>query len=354
MNFTKRIISLVLVLVLSLSTLSITAFAKGDIKYGVAFVTGSGLRLRSSDSTSSSILDSASKGEVVVVVSKHDDWYKVIYDLQEGYMHADYLNVATKENAELGYGKINGSSVNLRSGPSTSHKAVTRGNKGDKVYIIGINEGWYKVIFKDKICYIRSDYVDLTEVPYENNGSSKSPLFFRAGKSTGVAVSAAALNGTINNGSSSGSGSTGSGSSDAPSTETPDTNTGSSYDPALGQQIVAIAKENLGVPYVWGGHSPSGFDCSGLVYYALKTLGFSPARTCHAQYGMGTYVAKADLQPGDLVFFEGTYKAGISHVGIYVGDGQFIHAPHSGSVVSYSDLNSTYYTNHYYGARRMG
>ena len=152
MNFTKRIISLVLVLVLCLSTLSITAFAKGDIKYGVAFVTGSGLRLRASNSTGSAVLDSASRGEVVVVVSKHGDWYKVIYDLQEGYMHADYLDVATKENAELGYGKINGSSVNLRSGPSTSYKSVTRGNNGDMVYIIGINEGWYKVIFNDKIC----------------------------------------------------------------------------------------------------------------------------------------------------------------------------------------------------------
>ena len=71
-------------------------------------------------------------------------------------------------------------------------------------------------------------------------------------------------------------------------------------------------------------------------------------------YKQGTYVPKSELKPGDIVFFQNTYKAGISHVGIYVGDGKFIHAPQSGQVVSYADLNSNYYTSHYYGARRYG
>lgn len=346
MKFTKRLVSLLLVMAMMFGTMSISASAAGDIMYGIGFTTGSNLRLRSEPNTNSKTLDLASKNEAVVVVRQEGEWYKVIYNLQEGYMHSDYVSVLTKENCELGYGKVNGTHVNLRNGAGTSNRVVTQANKGDKVYIIGLNTGWYKVIFGGKICYIRSDFVDLTEIPYENKESSKSPIFFRGGKSTGTPVSAGALNGGNNSGSNSGnnSGNTGSGSENGNGT----VNNGD-----LGAQMVSMAKQYLGVPYKYGGASPSGFDCSGLVYYILKQLGYSPSRTCSAQYKMGTYVAKEDLQPGDLVFFQGTYKSGISHVGIYVGDGKFIHAPSSGKVVSYADLNSSYYVNHYYGARRL-
>ena len=326
MKFSKRLLCLLLTVVTLVSCISITVAAKGEVKHGIAFVTGSGLRLRSKATTDSATLDSASKGEVAVVLDKSGDWYKVIYNQQEGYMHADYLEVSTRENVELGYGVVNGSSVNLRKGPGTTYATVAKAAKGDQAYIIGINTGWYKVIYGDNVCYIRSDYMDLTEVPYENKDSAKSPLFFRGGKSTGVPVSASALK-------------------DAQNVVTPSN---------VGEKMVEIAKKCLGVPYVWGGESMRGFDCSGLVYYVLKNLGYSPNRTASTQYKMGTYVAKADLQPGDLVFFAGTSKAGISHVGIYVGDGKFIHSPHTGDVVKYSDLTSGYYANHYYGARRIG
>ena len=131
MKISKRLMSAVLVLVLLVSCVSITAAAKGEVKYGVAFVTGSNLRLRSKATTSSTILDTAAKGEVAVVLSKSGDWYKVIYNLTEGYMHSDYLKVVTKENAELGYGVVNGSAVNMRKGPGTSYGAVAKANKGD-------------------------------------------------------------------------------------------------------------------------------------------------------------------------------------------------------------------------------
>ena len=344
MKLSKRLSCAFLALVLLVSCFSITAAAKGDVKHGVAFTTGSNLRLREKASTSSKILDTAPKGEVVVVVSKTGKWYKVIYNLQEGYMHSDYLNVVKKENAELGYGVINGTSVNLRKGPGTSYGSVAKGTIGDKAYIIGINDGWYKVIFGEKICYIRSDFMDLTEFPYENKKSDKSPLFFKGGKTTGVAVSADALN-----------------ASQKVETVKPEKEEAVEepkkeevVQVSLGDQIVSKAKTCLGVPYVWNGTSMKGFDCSGLVYYVLKELGYSPKRTSSDQYKMGTYVSKSKLQPGDLVFFAGTYKSGISHVGIYIGDGKFIHSPHSGDVVKISDLNSNYYTNHYYGARRIG
>ena len=305
-----------------------------DVKYGIGFTTGSGLRLRNTANTGGKIIDSANKNEVVVVLEKTGDWYKVIYDLKEGYMHGDYLKVSAVENAELGYGKVNTTKVNLRSGPGTSHGVVDTASKGEKAYIVGINNGWYKVIFGKNVCYVRSDYLDLTETPYENKSSSKSPKFYRGGKSLGIEPSASALNGSSS--SNTGSGSTGSVSSGK----------------VTGEQIVAKAKQYLGVPYKYGGSSPSGFDCSGFVYYVYRNLGINISRTQTVMYSQGKPVSKSDLQPGDLVFFQNTYKAGLSHVGIYVGDGQFIHAPQSGKVVSYSNLNSAYNTSHYYGAAR--
>ena len=175
---------------------SSTAGTSTDVIHGIAFVTGSGLRLRATANTSGSTLASASKGEVVVVLEKSGEWYKVLYNLKEGYMHGDYLNVQTTGNAELGYGVVSGSSVNLRSSASTSGKKLATGDKGDKAYIVGVENGWYQVIFSGKVCFIRSDFLDLTETPYENKASSKSPIFYRGGKSTGTEVSASALNGT--------------------------------------------------------------------------------------------------------------------------------------------------------------
>lgn len=344
----KRIVSMALALVLCISVMSVTAFAAGDTMYGIGFVNASSLRLRSEPNTSSETLVYAPRNDCVAVISKTGEWYKVNYNLQVGYMHQDYLKVLTRENAELGYGEVNGSGVNLRSGPSTSYGRVAVASSGDKCYILGLNNGWYKVIYNSSICYIRSDYLSLTEIPYENQASPNTPKFYRLGKSTGVAPSAAALNGTASSGSSASAGSSSTGSSSGSTGSTADTTIS-----ATGSDIVAEAQKYLGTPYVYGGASPSGFDCSGFVYYVLKQLGFSPYRTPADQYSQGTYVEKDSLQPGDIVFFAGTYASGISHVGIYVGGGQFIHSPNSRSTVSYSDLTSGYWSQHYYGARRM-
>ena len=160
-------------------------------------------------STTAKTLDTASKGEVVVVLSKSGDWHKVVYDLQEGYMHGDYLSVSKTQNAELGYGKVTASSVKVRSGAGTSYSEVNKASRGEKAYIVGIKDGWYNVIFENTVGYIRSDYLELTEVPYENKASKNTPKFFRSGKSTGVSVSASALNGSsASSGSASSSGST--------------------------------------------------------------------------------------------------------------------------------------------------
>ncbi len=111
--------------------------------------------------------------------------------------------------------------------------------------------------------------------------------------------------------------------------------------------VVGIAMRYLGVPYRWGGASPSGFDCSGLVMYAYAQIGVSLPHSSYAMYGMGTPVSIGELQPGDLVFFSGA-----SHMGIYIGGGQFIHAPHTGDVVKISSL-SGYYASAFVGGRRI-
>ena len=331
MNFPRRILSTLLALVLCVGSLSVTASAASDIMHGIGFVNTNSLRMRSEPSTNSKVVNTAPVNDCVVIIAKNGDWYKVNYNLQEGYMHKDYLNVLTRENAELGYGKVTGSSVNIRSGAGTGYRSVAVASKGSNCYILGLNNGWYKVIFNSTIGYIRSDFVELTEIPYENKASSNSPKFFRLGKSTGVAPSAGALNG---NGASNSENTASSGS-------------------ATGAQILAEAQKYLGIRYVMGGASPAGFDCSGYVYYVLKQLGYAPYRTPADLYKMGTSVSKASLQVGDIVFFANTYTSGISHVGIYAGNGQFIHSPNSRSTVSYSDLTSGYWADHYYGARRV-
>jgi cell wall-associated NlpC family hydrolase len=111
--------------------------------------------------------------------------------------------------------------------------------------------------------------------------------------------------------------------------------------------VVGIAMHYLGVPYVWGGSTPRGFDCSGFVSYVFAQIGISVPHSSYAQFGMGTAISINALQPGDLVFFTGA-----SHVGIYIGGGQFIHAPHTGDVVKISSL-SGYYSSNFAGARRI-
>jgi peptidoglycan DL-endopeptidase CwlO len=111
--------------------------------------------------------------------------------------------------------------------------------------------------------------------------------------------------------------------------------------------VVGIAMQYLGVPYQWGGASPSGFDCSGFTMYVFAQVGVSLPHNAAMQYGYGSAVSRSELQPGDLVFFNG-----LGHVGIYIGGNQFVHSPHTGDVVKVSSITG-WYEDTWYGARRL-
>jgi cell wall-associated NlpC family hydrolase len=122
----------------------------------------------------------------------------------------------------------------------------------------------------------------------------------------------------------------------------------SSAPSGVGARAALLARDYLGVPYRWGGSSPSGFDCSGLVYFVYGRLGVGLPRVTYSQWNAGRHVLRSQLEPGDLVFFYGH-----SHVGIYIGGGQFIHAPHTGTSVQIASL-SGWYASEYDGAVRVG
>jgi cell wall-associated NlpC family hydrolase len=118
--------------------------------------------------------------------------------------------------------------------------------------------------------------------------------------------------------------------------------------PRTGSGIVEIARKYVGAPYRWGGSSPSGFDCSGLVRYVYAQVGVELPHNAAKQYALGAPVAREDLLPGDIVFFDR-----LRHNGIYIGDGRFIHARQTGKRVSIAGLDEAWYAERWVGARRI-
>ncbi len=289
-------------LAVSIAASMIVGASAIELKTGIGIVESNGLRLRAKPNTDAEILANAAYGDNVVIIREVDGWYLVDYNLQIGYMSADYITFKERENIDLGYGVVEDASVNMRDTPSSDGELLAQLTTGETAYIIGLNCGWYKVQYEGQTGYIRSDLLALTEPPRYNSTNSVG---------------------------------------EAPVVET------------VGQQLVNYAYNFLGTPYVWGGTSTSGFDCSGFTQYVYAQMGYSIKRTAQQQYNNNGYEV-FDLQLGDLVFFSNTYSSsGVTHVGIYIGDNQFIHAANSGSGVKITSLSDDYYAARYVGARRI-
>jgi cell wall-associated NlpC family hydrolase len=122
---------------------------------------------------------------------------------------------------------------------------------------------------------------------------------------------------------------------------------------SLRSNIVNLGMSKVGSRYRFGGTGPSSFDCSGFVYYVVNNSGFRISRDMGAQLAAGRRVSTDEMQPGDLVFFTNTYKRGLSHAGIYIGNGKFVHAENESTGVVVSQLWSAYWSSHYYAAVRL-
>lgn len=320
MRILRKFITVLLIITVMASVLYITSEA-GSIAYGAATVGATSLNVRSGPDTSAPLVCTINHNEKLVVLEKtNNDWYHISYHGIEGYVATLYLtNILTAENFNA-VGKLAGNDVSMRSTPSTSGGVLGRYDTGVTMDIIGINNGWYKVRYSGKTGYIRSDYITIIQNGTNSSGSS------------GTTTIASTTN-----------------------TVPPATQQASTGDKTQRQQIVDYALQYLGYDYVYGGSSPSsGFDCSGFVYYVYHHFNCDLTRTASSQYSHdGTTIKKTDLIPGDLVFFSSNKGYSVTHVGIYIGNNQFVHAssPKVGVVVS--SLGSDYYINAWYGAKRV-
>ncbi len=326
-----------------------------------AAIIGTSVRMRSQPNTSSSILGYYSNGVTMMALGSVDGWYKVSYNGKVGYISASYLRISPENvYSTAKSGSISGNAVRMRMGPSTDFAKVGSYNKGTSVKISGEYDGWYEISVNGKYGYIKSDYVKVgasAPTPDKTMDSvgtiSGNSVRMRSGPGTSYSVIGYYNKGIQVNV----TGKTGNwyyvtykGLSGYISADYVRIGTSN----ALADQIVATAKEYLGTPYVWGGTSPKGFDCSGFVYYVYQQYGYQLQRRASLQYAHnGVSVSKSQLQPGDLVFFSDSVDP-IGHVGMYIGDGYFIHASSGKGCVCITALEgSSYYINHYTGAKRI-
>lgn len=261
------------------------------------------VNIRKEPNTTSTVLGQTTKGQLLTVVSQvsvnNELWYKIeLAEKSYGYIREDLI---TEDISKInGSGQITASVVNFREKASTDSKAIGQISKDAIVTITGIEGDWYKVKYKNKDGYVHSEYV---KVLVSGVTSRSSTSLSKA------------------------------------------------------QKVVQYAKDNLGKKYVWGATGPNSFDCSGLVLCAYKQVGINLNRVSRDQATQGVAVSKGNLQPGDLVFFRGINSSSsstyISHVGIYIGNGEFIHAANPTRGVVKDSINDNYYDTHFVKARRI-
>lgn len=279
----------------TITTVLLAGFAfAADEAVGIGATTGSSLRMRAEASTSSAVVTTLDENVAVAILDNTSkDWFRISYNGKVGFVSADYL-IVDQDNVFESFGRVNSDGVNVRATASTEGEILASVTKDTIVSVTGFESGWYKVTCQyGTKGYIRSDFLDLTK---NNTSSSKA----------------------------------------AP--------------------LVEEAKKHLGAPYVYGGASARGFDCSGFTMFLYSKLGISLPHTATGQWqsGVGTKVySTSALEPGDLVFFNDPSRnrgKACSHAGMYIGGGQFIHASSSRSKgVIISGLYEDYYNRYFVG-----
>lgn len=240
----------------------------------------------------------------------------------------------TTELNKTGYVSADG--LRVREEPTTDSEEIDSLSKNDKVTIIGQTGNWYKIELDGKTGYVSAKYISDTKLPEATSRSGSTLKNVATTQETTEQEESKT--------------------EEQPAETTP----AEVAEPApatsktTGAEVVEYAKKYLGYKYVSGGASPStGFDCSGFTTYVYKHFGISLYRTSKDQIKNGVAVEKCDLQPGDLVIFNNDANTAIGHVGIYIGDGNFIHASNPSDGVKITTLTTGYYQKRYVGARRV-
>lgn len=328
------------------------AAAKTSLETGYVSLTSGTLNVRNNPSSEADVVGTLEACDEVTILSSSDGWLNVSYgDGQTGYVSSSEIT-DDKSDAEynamhydnykkaciLTYGDV----VNVRTSASTDSSILTQLDDGTEVVALWTEGNFVKIAYGSDYeeGYVINTALDLTgEWIDKDTVSNRQQEVAKAKAEAERAAAEAKAEAERAEAAAKAKNSRAASESSAPASS------------SKGQSIVNTAKKYLGVPYVWGGTSPRGFDCSGLVQYVCKQNGISLSRTAAEQSKNGKYVSRENLQPGDLVFFASGSR--ISHVGIYIGNGNMIHSPQTGDVVKISSINTSYRQRTYAGACRV-
>ena len=343
-------------------------------------VTADALNVRSGPSTSYGITTKLYKGDKVEILETSNGWHKIkASNGKIGWVSGDYIKVSSGSTSQPSTSTtkatVTATSLNVRSGAGTSYSVITKLPKGTVVDVLeSASNGWKKIKTSGGTTgWASGDYLTTGSAGNSSTDNSTSQTSYKAtvntdslnmrkgagtsysvitklSKGTVVDVLESASNGWKKIKTSNGtigwvSGSyLANGVVEQPST--PSTN--------KVQAVIDLAHKQLGKPYVWGAEGPNSFDCSGLIYYVYKNAAsITLPRTSSDQYSAGVAVSRSNLKAGDLIFSSTDGTGNITHVAIYVGDGQMIHAPRNGKNVEKVSINNSYWNKAYVGARRV-
>lgn len=276
------------------------------------YVNADKLNVREKPTKDSTLITSITRGDKVSYYKTEGDWARITtLSGENGYVLASYLVESKNKTIKPVVKYVNADKLNVRSEPTKDSKLITSITRGDKVSYYETVGEWARItIWTDKSGYVLAKYLVSSADKVEQPSVSRS--------SSGTSTAAPPQ---------------------------------STEGKALADQIVEYAKSFLGVPYVWGGHSPKGFDCSGFTYYVFGHFGIKLPSSSYSYSSVGTKVSRSELQKGDILMWDINRNGTVGHVGIYIGDGMFIHASSSHKKVVIRSLAT--YSEKYLGARRV-